>query len=97
MYSYHYIFIAALTLNLIQLSLSYETADPELMSSLNILYQILSVFFAFDTILKLLAYGVARYFATGWRLIEFVVSLLSMADLFLDMQIEWYDKYVTTT
>jgi hypothetical protein len=47
----------------------------------------------FDTFLKLLAYGFIRYFGYGWRKLEFVLSVFSLADLIIDRVVLWTDDY----
>ena len=81
--------------NILILSLSYDSATNNYMSNINLLYQGWSIFFALDTTLKLLAYGLVRYFGTTWRRIEFCVSLMATADLILDYELGWFQMYLS--
>jgi hypothetical protein len=71
------------------------------MKNLNVMYQVLTAFFAFDTIIKLLAYGPTRYFcillnnlATNWRVIELCLSFVAVADFVYDTQWSWFDHFL---
>jgi hypothetical protein len=67
------------------------------MQNLNWAYQGLLFFFVSDTSLKLLGFGIRRYFGTTWRLIEFIVSVISLIDLIIDFYFSWFDKYLAAT
>lgn len=59
---YNYYFLSILAINTVDLCLFHYFEESELLSLLNYTYQGLSLLFILDSVLKLLAYGVRRYF-----------------------------------
>lgn len=78
------------------MSIFYETATTSYLITLNWLYQALLLVFVCDTCLKMFAYGITRYFGTTWRRIEFCVSFVSLIDLILDFQYNWFRLYLSS-
>ncbi|CAD8172436.1 unnamed protein product [Paramecium pentaurelia] len=91
---YHKFFIIVLCFNTIVLCLFYSDASYEYMSNLNKTYQVLTGVFALDTIIKLLAYGPTRYFATNWRVIELSLSFIAVADFIYDNYWGWFTNFL---
>lgn len=88
--SKHILFIYYLVI----LALFYYGADENYLILLNHFYQAFSCVMILDTIIKLLAYGIVRYFGYSWRKIEFVLSLISLLDLAIDLIIyNWTKRY----
>ncbi|CAD8178808.1 unnamed protein product [Paramecium pentaurelia] len=91
---YHKFFIIVLCVNTIVLCLFYSDAQYEYMANLNKTYQVLTGVFALDTIIKLLAYGPTRYFATNWRVIELSLSFIAVADFIYDSYWGWFTTFL---
>ncbi|CAD8082710.1 unnamed protein product [Paramecium primaurelia] len=91
---YHKFFIIVLCVNTIVLCLFYSDAQYEYMTNLNKTYQVLTGIFALDTIIKLLAYGPTRYFATNWRVIELSLSFIAVADFIYDSYWGWFTTFL---
>ncbi|CAD8094810.1 unnamed protein product [Paramecium sonneborni] len=92
---YHKFFIVVLCVNTIVLCLFYSDAPLQYMANLNKTYQVLTGIFAFDTIIKLMAYGPNRYFATNWRVIELSLSFIAVADFIYDIYWGWFTTFLS--
>lgn len=64
----------------------FEGANYNYMQNLNSIHHSISWVMVFDTILKLLTFGVNRYFGYNWRRFEFIIALLGLIDFALDIK-----------
>lgn len=40
-----------------------------------------------------MAYGLTRYLASRWRLFEFIITIISIADFFYDIKNRWFHHF----
>lgn len=71
----------------------YFEADSVYNNTLNNIYYALSFVMISDTILKLMAYGIVRYWGYVWRKMELILSLISLIDFIVDLTVGWTSYY----
>lgn len=71
------------------LTFFYDGASLDLLQTLEYIYHTLSGFLILDTFLKILAFGIRRYWGYVWREIEFILSFIALIDLILFLTINW--------
>ncbi|CAD8206266.1 unnamed protein product [Paramecium pentaurelia] len=79
------------------LTFFYDEASLDLLQTLEYIYHTLSCFLILDTCLKILAFGIRRYWGYIWREIEFILSLIALIDFILYLTINWSQYYFKST
>ncbi|CAK57129.1 unnamed protein product (macronuclear) [Paramecium tetraurelia] len=79
------------------LTFFYDDASLELLQTLEYIYHALSCFLILDTCLKILAFGIRRYWGYIWREIEFILGIIALIDLILFLTINWSQYYFKST
>ncbi|CAD8119651.1 unnamed protein product [Paramecium sonneborni] len=79
------------------LTFFYDEAQLDLLQNLEDIYHTLSCLLIIDTGLKILAFGIRRYWGYIWREIEFILSFIALIDLTLYLTINWSKYYFKST
>ncbi|CAD8084110.1 unnamed protein product [Paramecium sonneborni] len=95
--AYERLILLTIFLNTGILTFFYDTATIELQSKLEYIYQLLTCFFIFDTYLKIMSFGLRRYWGYSWRKIEFFLSLIALIDLMMYLIFDWTKHYYNST
>jgi hypothetical protein len=91
---------------LVVLSLFFYPASFEYLNLLNYFHHFLSLMIVLDTFLKVLDYGFVRYFGKNsfisplgyfWRKLEFLVTIISVLDFIIDVELNWFKTYVNSS
>ncbi|CAD8081899.1 unnamed protein product [Paramecium sonneborni] len=90
---YKYFYNCILVTNSIVLCFLFDIRTVYTRNLANDLYQLHAVVFAIDCIIKILAYGVTRYLASSWRLIELIITIISLADFSYDLKNKWFHHF----
>ncbi|CAK87628.1 unnamed protein product (macronuclear) [Paramecium tetraurelia] len=91
--SYERLILLTILFNTAILTFFYDSATIQMQQKLEYIYQLLTCFLIFDTYLKILAFGLRRYWGFSWRRIEFFLSFIALVDLIMYLSYDWTKYY----
>ena len=75
-------------LNLILMCSHYEGASSELIDSMRKISFVLTIAYSFETIVKIISFGLRGYFRTFWNLFESSVTIVFIVDYIIDKYVD---------
>ncbi|CAD8081174.1 unnamed protein product [Paramecium primaurelia] len=91
--SYVRFILLTILFNTVILTFYYDSATIEILQKLEYIYQLLTCFLILDAYLKILAFGLKRYWGFCWRKIEFFLSFIALVDLLMYLSFDWTKYY----
>ena len=76
--------MVCIILNIVTMAMNYENAKPFYNLVLNEINYFFTACFIFESILKIIAYGIRGYFHKGWNKFDFFVVLTSVLDVIIN-------------